>query len=77
MVIIRQKTLTEKLGIDVMAQLKASVLKAYGRQDGAGVELTARAAGEPTAGAVLRARWLPRRSGGAAMRQVTRTITSH
>ena len=47
-VIIGQKTLREKLGIDVMAQLKASVLKAQGRQDGAGMELTARSVGEPT-----------------------------
>ena len=38
-----------------MAQLKTSVLKAHGRQDGDGVELTARAVGEPNAGAVLRA----------------------
>ena len=34
-VIIGQKTQREKLGIDVMAQLKASVLKAQGRRDGA------------------------------------------
>ena len=38
-----------------MAQLKASVLKAQGRQDGAGMELTARSVGEPNDGAVLRA----------------------
>ena len=56
MVIIGQKTLREKLGIDVMAQLKASVLKAQGRQDGAGMELTARSVGEPNDGAVLRAK---------------------
>ena len=37
-----------------MAQLKASVLKAQGRQDGAGMELTARSVGEPNDGAVLR-----------------------
>ena len=55
MVIIGQKTLREKLGIDVMAQLKASVLKAQGRQDGAGMELTARSLGEPSGGAALRA----------------------
>eukprot|EP00904_Undaria_pinnatifida_P009634 jgi/Undpi1/5800/HiC_scaffold_2.g01074.m1 len=54
-IIIGQKTLREKLGIDVMAQLKASVLKAQGRQDGAGMELTARSVGEPNDGAVLRA----------------------
>ena len=33
-VIIGQKTLRDKLGIDAMAQLKASVLKAQGHQDG-------------------------------------------
>ena len=46
-VIIEQKTLREKLGIDVMAQLKASVLKALGRPNGAGVKLTARLVSEP------------------------------
>ena len=54
-VIIGQKTLREKLGIDVMAQLKASVLKAQGRRGGAGMELTARSVGEPNDGAMLRA----------------------
>ena len=54
-VIIGQKTLREKLGIDVMAQLKASELKAQGRQDSAGMELTARSVGNPNDGAVLRA----------------------
>ena len=53
--IIGQKTLREKLGIDVMAQLKVSVLKAQGRQDGAGMELTARSVDKPNNGAVLRA----------------------
>ena len=53
-VIIGQKTPREKLGIDVMAQLKDFVLKAQGRQDGDGVELTARSVGEPNDGAVLR-----------------------
>ena len=33
-VMIGQNTLREKLGIDVMAQLKASVLKPHGREDG-------------------------------------------
>ena len=52
-VIIGQKTLRKKIGIDVMA---ASVLKAQGRQDGAGMELTtARCVGEPNDGFVLRA----------------------
>ena len=55
MIIIGQKTLREKLGIDVMAQLKTSVLKAQGRQDGAGMELTVRSVGEPNDGAALRA----------------------
>ena len=36
-VIIGQETLREKLGVDVLAQLKAFVLKAQGRQDGAGM----------------------------------------
>ena len=44
-VIVGQKTLREKLGVDVMVQLRASVLNACGRQDGPGVELTARAFG--------------------------------
>ena len=54
-VIVRQKMLREKLGIDVMAQLKASVLKARGRQDGAWMELSARSVDELNHGAVLRA----------------------
>ena len=54
-VIIGQKTLREKLGIDVMVQLKASVLKAQGRQDGAVMELTPCSVGELNDGAVLRA----------------------
>ena len=54
-VIIGQKTVREKLGIDAMAQLKSSVLKAHERQDSAGMDLTALAVGEPNAGAVLRA----------------------
>ena len=42
--------------MDVMPQLKASVLKARGREDGAGVELTDRSVGKPNDGAhVLRA----------------------
>ena len=55
MVIIGQKTLREKLGIDVMAQLKASVLKAHGREDGPEMEATAGAVTEPNTEAVLRA----------------------
>ena len=54
-VIIGQQTLREKLGIDVMAQLKASVRKAHGHEDGPKMEATAGAVGEPNAGAVLRA----------------------
>ena len=54
-VIIGEMPLIKKLGIDVMAQLKASVLKAQGRHDGAGMELAARSVGEPTHGAVLQA----------------------
>ena len=36
-----------------MAQRKASVLKALGREDGAGMELIIRVVGEPNAGSVL------------------------
>ena len=53
-VIIGQKTLREKLGIDVMAQLKASVLTSNWGGDGPEMEITAGAVGEPNAGAVLR-----------------------
>ena len=55
MVITGQKTLREKLGIDVMAQLKVPVLKAHGREDGPEMGITAGAVGEPNAGPVLRA----------------------
>ena len=54
-VIIGQKTLREKIGIDVMTQLKASVMKAHGREDGPEMEATAGAVNQPNAGAVLRA----------------------
>ena len=50
-VIIGQKTLRYILGIDVMAQLKASVLKACG----AGMKLTAFAGSESNARALLQA----------------------
>ena len=40
-VIIGQKTLSEKRGIDVTTQLKASVLRAHGREDGPELEATA------------------------------------
>ena len=55
-VIIGHKTLREKLGIDVMTQLKASVLKAHGRVDGPEMEATAGAVDEPNAGARI-LRW--------------------
>ena len=54
-VIIGQKMPREKLDIDLMEQLKASVLKAQGRQGGAGMELTARSVSEPNDMAVLSA----------------------
>ena len=82
MVIVGQKTLREKLGVDVMAhlktsaQLKASVLKAQGHQDGAGMELTARFVGEPNDGFVLRARWLSQRSCREVTRHATWTMRS-
>ena len=55
MVIIGQNTLREKLRIDVMTELKASVLKAHKREDRSGMEITAGAVDEPNAGAVLQA----------------------
>ena len=54
-VITEENTLREPIGMDVMVQLKASVRKARGRQDGAGVELTYRFVGKPNDGALLRA----------------------
>ena len=54
-VIIGLKTVKEKLGIDVMAQLNASALKKHGREDGPEMETTAGAVGEPNGSAVLRA----------------------
>ena len=55
MVIIGQMTLREKLGIDVTARPKASVLKEHGREDGPEMEITAGCdVGEPNAGAVVR-----------------------
>ena len=51
-VIVGQKTLREKIGIDIMTQLKASVLNAHGREDGPETEATAGAVDEPNAGAV-------------------------
>ena len=74
--IIGQKTLKENLGVDVMAQLKASVPKAQGRQDGAGIELTDRSVGEPSHGAVLWRRLSPRLC-RVATRGVTWMIRSH
>ena len=54
-VFLEEYTLREPIGMDAMAQLGVSVLKARGRQDGAGVELTHRFVGKPNDGAVLRA----------------------
>ena len=54
-VIVGQKTIGKDLGIDVTAQFNASVLKANGCQDGAGMELKARSVSPPIDCAVLRA----------------------
>ena len=75
MVIIGQKTLREELGIDVMTQLRASVLKVHGREDGPEMEATADAVDKPNAGLCCGRRWLSRRSDRAAARQVTWTMT--
>ena len=76
-VIIGQKALREKLGIDAMAQLKVSVLKAHGREDDPELEITAGAVGEPNAGAVLRAAMTVTAFGLGGLRQVTCTMRSH
>ena len=76
-VIIGQKTLREKLGIDVMAPLKASALKAQGRQDRAGMEFTAPSVGEPNDGAVLRAAMAVTAFVPGVTRQATWTMRSH
>ena len=55
MVILGQKAVRANLGIDVMTQLNASVLKAHGREDGPAMEATVGAVDEPNAGTVLRA----------------------
>ena len=55
MFIIGHKTMREKRSIEVMAQLKVSVLKEEGRQNCAGIELTAHSVDESGDGAVLRA----------------------
>ena len=57
-VVIGQKTLREKLGIDVMAQLEASVFQARGREDGAEMKSTAGA--EPKTDTWSRNRQQPR-----------------
>ena len=57
-VVIGQKTLREKLGIDVMAQLEASVFQARGREDGAEMKSTAGA--EPKTDTWSRNRQRPR-----------------
>ena len=77
-VIIGQKTLREKHGIDVMAQLQASLLKTQGREDGPEMEITAGGAvSEPMLVLWRGRRWLPRWLRRVVTRQVTRTITSH
>ena len=60
-----------------MVQLKAAVLKAHGRQDGAEMELTARAVGKPNAGAVRQAAMdaTPFGSGGDAPGDVDNDVT--
>ena len=48
MVIIGQMILRKTLGVDVMAQLKASVLKEYGRENGPELKITGGAVAELT-----------------------------
>ena len=54
-VINGQNTLRERLGINVMVQLKASVLKVHGREDGPEMDDPAGDVDEPNADAVIRA----------------------
>ena len=75
-VIIWQKTLREILEVDVMAQPKASVLKAHVRKDGPEMENKAGAVASPMLAPCFGRRWRSRRSGQAATRQVTWTMTS-
>ena len=51
----RADALEGEIGINVMAQLKASVLKIHGLEDGPEMEITAGAVGERNAGCVMRA----------------------
>ena len=53
MVIIGQKVLRENLGIDVMAQLRAYVLKECGRQNSGRVQVAERSVADSNDGAVL------------------------
>ena len=76
-VIIGQTILREKFGIDVTAQLKASVLKAHRREDGPQMEITAGAVGKPNAGAVLRAAMAVTAFGPGGDAPLTWTMTSH
>lgn len=54
MVVMGKNTLREKIVIRALAPLKESVLNTCGCQDGAEMELRARAVGEQNVGAVLR-----------------------
>ena len=74
-VIIRQKTLRGKRGIDVMAQLKISVLKAHGMAMRWRLQLLLWAS--PTLAPCCGRRWPSRRLGRAATRQVTWTMMAH
>ena len=78
MVIIGQTTFREKFGMDVMAHLKASVLKARGREDGPEIATTVGAVGEPNDGALLRTAMTVTAFGpGLTTCHVMWTITSH
>ena len=66
-VIIGQKILGEKLGIDVMAQLMASVLKAHGWRMALRWRVQPVLWASPTLALCCGRRWLSRRSGRAAM----------
>ena len=77
MVIIGQKTLREKNGLDVISKQNASVKKSRGREDGVELHITDGAVGEPDARDVLGMAIAITAFGTAATRQVTWTMTSH
>lgn len=74
---IGQKALTDNPDVDVMAQLKSSVLKEHGHEDGDGMDLTAVSAAEPRLVWCCGRQLLSRHLARAATFMMTWTITIH